>query len=128
MSTLLPLANNGGPTQTHALTLTVSPAIDAGDNAGCPPIDQRGFPRPRDGNGDGNAVCDMGAYEEALVRQSVCTCPPPSPSPTPALPVDLPRTGGGSGGQGLPLVPLSLMVVAIGAEAAAVSWRMLRKR
>jgi hypothetical protein len=40
-----------------------SPAIDAGDNAACPATDYRGIARPVDGNGDGNAVCDMGAYE-----------------------------------------------------------------
>lgn len=40
-----------------------SPAIDAGDNAQCPATDERGFPRPQDGNGDGNSVCDIGAYE-----------------------------------------------------------------
>jgi hypothetical protein len=40
-----------------------SPAIDAGDNSVCPPVDISGAPRPTDGNGDANAVCDMGAYE-----------------------------------------------------------------
>jgi len=38
------LADNGGPTATHAL-LTSSPAIDAADSSGCPP------PEPT------NAVC-----------------------------------------------------------------------
>jgi CSLREA domain-containing protein len=62
-------ADNGGLTRTHALK-PGSPAIDAGNPAGCTddvgsPIltDQRGFPRPMDGNVDGTAVCDMGAYE-----------------------------------------------------------------
>ena len=59
---LVPLANNGGFTQTHALPLG-SPAIDKGDPANCPTTDQRGYPRPIDGNGDGSAICDMGAYE-----------------------------------------------------------------
>lgn len=59
---LAPLGDNGGPTRTHAL-LSGSPAIDAGDNAGCLSTDQRGFFRPADGNQDGNSLCDIGAYE-----------------------------------------------------------------
>ncbi len=60
-----PLANNGGPTQTHAL-LAGSPAIDqipVGNQActsyyqDAPLTDQRGAPRPY-GSG-----CDLGAYE-----------------------------------------------------------------
>jgi hypothetical protein len=57
-----PLADNGGLTLTEALRRR-SPAIDAGRNAGCPPTDQRDVSRPQDGDGDGLAVCDMGAYE-----------------------------------------------------------------
>jgi len=48
-----------------------SPAIDAGDSTVCPSTDYRGLGRPVDGNGDGNAVCDMGAYE----RQSPTDTP-----------------------------------------------------
>lgn len=51
-----PLANNGGPTPTHAL-LAGSPAINAGDNAGCPATDQRGVARPQE------QICDIGAFE-----------------------------------------------------------------
>lgn len=51
-----PLADNGGPTQTHRL-LPGSPAIDAGDDVRCPAADQRGVARPQ---GDG---CDIGAVE-----------------------------------------------------------------
>src|SRR5690606_36208052 len=41
-----PLRDNGGPTATRAL-LPGSPALDAGDNAGAPPFDQRGPGYPR---------------------------------------------------------------------------------
>lgn len=59
---LAPLVDNGGPTLTHALQAG-SPAIDSGDASLCPAIDQRGRARPSDGNNDGSAVCDRGAYE-----------------------------------------------------------------
>lgn len=75
-----PLANNGGPTLVHAL-LPGSPAINAGSNANLPadtfdldgdsntteplPFDQRGtgFNRTADGNGEGTATVDIGAFE-----------------------------------------------------------------
>ena len=53
-----PLADNGGPTQTHAL-LPGSPAIDAGDNTDAPEWDQRGIGFPRIVNG----TIDIGAFE-----------------------------------------------------------------
>jgi CSLREA domain-containing protein len=58
-----PLADNGGPTLTHAL-LSGSPLIDAGNPAAtggraCEPTDQRGVPRPA------GPVCEIGAYERA---------------------------------------------------------------
>jgi CSLREA domain-containing protein len=51
-----PLADNGGPTDTHAL-LAGSPALDAGNNSTCPAADQRGVTRPQ------GPFCDMGAFE-----------------------------------------------------------------
>ena len=56
------LANNQGLTWTHAL-LPDSPAVDAGSNSTCLAFDQRGAARPADGNEDGVAVCDIGAFE-----------------------------------------------------------------
>ena len=66
-----PLADNGGPTMTHAL-LPGSPAIDAGNNAlavdaaGSPLLtDQRddGFARLTDGDNNGTDTVDIGAFE-----------------------------------------------------------------
>jgi uncharacterized repeat protein (TIGR01451 family) len=56
-----PLADNGGPTPTHAL-LDGSPAIDAGSNDAGPAADQRGGMRPPP-TGSAGAARDIGAYE-----------------------------------------------------------------
>jgi hypothetical protein len=50
-----------------------SPAIDAGDNGACPIDDLSGAYRPADGNGDGQAVCDLGAYEVQVLNQVYLT-------------------------------------------------------
>ena len=60
-----PLADNGGPTMTHALlpgsfAIDQIPAVDCGDAAGAPlTTDQRGEPRPE----TGDSMCDVGAFE-----------------------------------------------------------------
>jgi len=53
------LTDNGGPTQTMELlkSPSLSPAIDAGTNSGCPATDQRGVSRPQ------GQICDIGAFE-----------------------------------------------------------------
>jgi hypothetical protein len=70
---LLPLASNGGATQTHAPTLG-SPAIDrlVFDPARCLSLDQRGFARPV--NAGGGPRCDSGAVE---VQNRPCEPRPP---------------------------------------------------
>ena len=64
-----PLADNGGPTLTHAL-IAGGPAIDGGDPAHCLAADQRGIARPQ-GSG-----CDVGAFELEVA--------PPGPTPAPS--------------------------------------------
>jgi predicted outer membrane repeat protein len=57
-----PLSDNGGHTLTHA-PLYPSAAIDTGINGPCLPQDQREVQRPKDGDGDGFADCDVGSIE-----------------------------------------------------------------
>jgi parallel beta-helix repeat protein/predicted outer membrane repeat protein len=61
-----PLANNGGPTLTHAL-LAGSPAINTGSNPQALAFDQRGTPFARS-----SGVTDIGAFE-------IQGAPPPPP-------------------------------------------------
>lgn len=78
------LANNGGPTLTHAL-VSSSIAIDTSPNGDCAasPIsgqDQRGYIRNADGNGiPSTHECDTGAYEFGA------TVPTPTATPTVTL-------------------------------------------
>jgi hypothetical protein len=60
------LADNGGPTFTHALQ-PGSPAIDRAICNTVIPVttDQRGVTRPTDGDADGVRQCDIGAFERS---------------------------------------------------------------
>lgn len=52
-----PLQYNGGPGMATMKPELSSPAVDAGQAAGCPSSDERGFPRPQ------GPACDLGAME-----------------------------------------------------------------
>ncbi len=70
------------PTSQGVLPLVQdSLAIDAkSDGLGCSPTDQRGVKRPQDGNGDGGAACDIGAYE-LIPATPVAVIQPPQAAP-----------------------------------------------
>ena len=59
---LLPLAWAGGPTPTM-VPKPGSPVLDEGKAIHCTAIDQRGLPRPTDGDDNPGALCDLGAVE-----------------------------------------------------------------
>jgi hypothetical protein len=73
------LGAHGGPTTTHPLLLTGSPALDAVPAGQCTEVteDQRGVARPQMG------ACDLGAYE--LVPTSDATPPVITPTVTGTL-------------------------------------------
>jgi hypothetical protein len=90
------LALHGGRTQTLAL-VPGSPAIDAGGpvcldaEGNSLRTDQRGRPRPVDGNGDGLVACDIGAFEFFPVVSDLVTLDPDldtgfDPTPVPGGP------------------------------------------
>lgn len=68
-----PLADNGGPTRTHAL-LRGSPAVDAGNNLANLAFDQRGAGYPR----VYGAAIDMGAFEQQALPVLAVTTPVPT--------------------------------------------------
>lgn len=57
-----PVGSASVPHKTHAL-YPASLAVDAADAASCAMNDQRGVARPLNGDGEGDPVCDMGAFE-----------------------------------------------------------------
>jgi CSLREA domain-containing protein len=133
-----PLANNGGPTQTHAL-LAGSPGIDAGGACPPPSEDQRGVERPRDGDSNGSFICDIGAFEAAGSLGPAATdtptntpthTPTTTPQPTPTPP---PAVGGisldpSSSGHGFDVRLLLMLLLPAAAATAAVSASFARKR
>jgi hypothetical protein len=109
-----PLQDNGGPTQTMAITNS-SPAWNGG-SPGCPPpaTDQRGQPR----SFSGDTVCDIGAFE---VQAAVAS---PSPSP----PKVLPKSGSAGVPADLRLLVVPLIVLLGGPAMAAGLAAVLRRR
>jgi hypothetical protein len=91
-STLGPLTNNAGPTETIAI-LSGNPGIDYVPAAGCPATDQRGVARI--------PPCDVGAYDsdtEAPLPQTITfTSTAPSDATVGGTAYDVMATGGGSG-------------------------------
>jgi predicted outer membrane repeat protein len=69
-----PLQDNGGPTFTVAL-LPGSAAIDAGDDALAPAVDQRGVLRPQDGGSGLGPHVDIGAFEYVQLSKLLATGP-----------------------------------------------------
>ncbi len=112
-----PLANNGGPTDTHQL-LVGSPALDAAAADGCPATDQRGVSR-RQGAG-----CDIGAFELQSSRSTAAPrapAAPPAPAPSAPRPVaggrTLPATGGPA--PAVPAAAAALLLVVLWRRRAA---------
>ena len=144
---LQPLADNGGPTQTHALVQGVcsgdaciapSDAIDHGDNEGCPALDQRGAPRPSTAaptasrpaisalTSDRKGRSATARRTAALLRIQPPNAPRPPPPrprrvrrPPPCFRSAFPPTGGAAGSDG----PIPEVVVAVASLLGVASLR-----
>ena len=55
--------DDGTPGNGHFPLLPSSKAVDGGNNTVCPPTDQLGQTRPKDGDQNGTEDCDIGAFE-----------------------------------------------------------------
>jgi hypothetical protein len=108
------LADNGGPTFTHAVS-PGTPPYNAGRNAGCPATDQRGVARPQEG------TCEIGAYEFQVVT------PAPTGTPTQA-PAALPPTGGPAGEGAGQMWLIALAVLGLAAVAGTGTFAVARRR
>jgi CSLREA domain-containing protein len=106
---LMALADNGGPTETQALSAG-SPALDAvpASGAGCPATDQRGVSRPQ------GPACDIGAFELFVPVPPVASMPSAGSTGGPA---GGPATGGG----GVTLASIGRLTLAPNAFPAAPS-------
>lgn len=118
------LADNGGPTRTHALLDPPgNPALDIGGT--CGPTDQRGFPAPV------NGVCDAGAVERGADTPALMVDAIPSMDPvqTPAgsrfafeVAITVPAGGPASvDGWGEAITPSGRRVVVYQPRAVAVT-------
>jgi predicted outer membrane repeat protein len=120
---LEPLALNApGATQTHALSAG-SAAVDTADDAGCPATDQRGVSRPQDGDDDGTAVCDIGAYELEGPAPTPTTTTGPGEEEEEEAPAAFPPTGGqpaDRSGAAWPAIAVLAAAVTLGGGALAL--------
>ena len=60
---LTPIADDDEPNASVFEPQPDSPAMNKAANRTRAQVDQRGAKRPRDGNGDGSSICDVGSVE-----------------------------------------------------------------